>query len=198
MPRRIAAGALFTAAVGLSVGAIAAPAQADAYSPHQTYHAAAYAPDRMNGNDSWRSFTVQPTLNDEFGGRPGYGDPCGCSPDRVRGLGNEDHGTWPLAGGDRDVRVVDERSYPVQVVQNDRRDCPPDRNREDGFSTIDYTVHPVVDDRRDCPPDRTRIYRQDTSYIGDHDFRGGDRHSRGDDHNQRDYRHDQGGHGRRR
>src|SRR6185312_748943 len=165
LPRRIAAGALFTAAVGISVGAIAAPAQADAFSPQHAIRTAAYAPDLLNHNGIRSSFDLRRAPHAEFTTRFGHDDPCGCSPDRTRGHDGS-YSVWPLVGADQRSRVL----------QDDRRDCPPYRDHgrdgRDTLSSIVYTVHQAGDDhRRDCPPDRVRT----SGYTVGHDIRVGDR-----------------------
>lgn len=206
-PRRIAAGALFTAAVGLSVGAIAAPAQADAFAPRHATQVAAYAPDLTGHNGIRRSFDVHSAPNAEFATRFVDDDPCGCSPDRTRG--HDENYVRPLVITDQRLRVDEEHSRPVRVLQNDRRDCPPNRggvrDGQDVFSTISYSVHQIGDDsRRDCPPDRTRV--RTSAYDIDHGSRVGDRHDCGDrhghgrnghDHGHRSGHDGHGGHGRR-
>ena len=209
MPRRIAAGALFTAAVGVSVGAIAAPAQADAFVPQHTIRTAAYVPDLAHDNGIGRSFTARPEIrpvvrpvvhsvpNAEFATRFVSGDPCGCAPDRVLGH-DAGFGVRPLGSVDRDIRVDDVYSRPARLVQDDRRDCPPyrdgdrGRNGEDTLSTIVYTVHQTGDDRRDCLPVRTRI--APTTTVG-YVVRVGDQHEHGISGHRQDCRHDRGGRG---
>jgi hypothetical protein len=174
MPRRLAAGALFTAAVGVSLGALAAPAQADAFTPQHASRVAAYAPDRFGDNTIRHTFAVRHAPDDEFATRFVRDEPCACPPDRPS-------------------------SFPARVVLSDRRDCPPDRDRihddEDAVSAIAYTVHRVGDDdRRGCPPDRVRPYTSgytvgDDGRIGDRRDCGGHEHGSGHRHDRHDHDH---------
>ncbi|WP_034263818.1 hypothetical protein [Actinospica robiniae] len=207
-PRRIAAGALFTAAVGFSVGAIAAPAQADAFTPQHTARIAAYVPDVAGHNGMRRSFDARLAPNAEFATRFLDGDPCGCSPDRTRGH-DENYGVLPLVSAIRQPRIDEGHTRPAVVLRDDRRDCPPNRGvgirpEQDVFSTISYTVHQAGDDRRDCPPDRGHVRTSDygIDHVGrvvdqhGHGNRHGDEHGRsGRGHGQSGHGHGQDGHG---
>ena len=152
-PRRIAAGALFTAAVGLSVGAICAPAQADAFTSHTAFPTAvsvnAYTPHQAGGG----ALGFLPLS------RGLYGDQYGYSSDRLRGE-RGDEGAWSSFNDDRGrgMRIDDERFF-----GEDRRGRGDDR-----------------DERRRCRPERIRPYQNDEDAIGQV-IRIGDEHrGRGD------------------
>ena len=205
MPRRIAAGALFTAAVGLSVGAIAAPAQADAGPSHSPLHTTAFLPHQ--GHDrgfeqrgfeqrgfEQRSFISVPVLEDE--------GQCGCS------TGHDEGGIlgYSAGYGVRSIATLDRRDdnrYGRHRGRiDDPRECPPEWNGREGIAdyAVDYGVR--VDDRsygkhrRECPPEwngREGISGYDIDYGVRVDERGCD-HQRRDDHG-RDNRHDRNHHG---
>ena len=175
MARRIAAGGLVTAAVGLSVGAIAAPAQADAFTPHHTTRIAAFVPNPTDHNGIRGSFDVHsaPIAVVSVGRRP-----------RV----DEEH-SRPAA-----VLRDDRRDCPPYRGDG--------QSELSTVATIVYTVHQAGDDdQRDCPPDRGRVHTY-TGTIG-HDTRVGDRRDRGDRHEHgrngrgHDCRPGHGGHGPR-
>lgn len=204
-PRRIAAGALFTAAVGLSVGAISAPAQADALTSHTglpsttTAYTPASTPNQANGggldflplaqgqNHSQYGDTGQ-GLNGNRYGDTGQGlndDQHGYSPDRTR----EDYGR-----GSRNDRVDNGNFYGDRHGRGEdrdgRRNCRPERIRpyQGDEETIGYEVRPIDQgfrgderygrDDRDCPP---RICHHPDHHHGRHHDRRDCRHSPGRD-----------------